>query len=447
MHTSTFKRKPNILNSAFLAILLAVSGHASAGTIPANCRALVEMRNDLWFIKPDSSPPFQVTHDGKMKDVIAGVSPDGKMIAYMDQMPDDFTQDNLALIDLNGTLLSKTNLHTEGFVISLKWANANLLQVGGHVSPSVSSYQFVQVPSGGLHPVFLRQLPPIEGISCTSSPNNRDVACISDFYSGGISLNGNDRDIYDTPDSFISATELQTLDIAVGSAVTTTTVPPFKLEVLEIVDNQPKLKVTVTEDYSLEEYIQLGDTMSVPVGGDLNDDIPPTIYGFTATIKHPSHEPSKADDASKDKGDKKTAVVTVRVLKSLTGRYALEGDLAWSPDGRRIAAVEKNDLGQRWLILLNSKALTGKDGEKGEDHDTDGNVDAREPLPIKGPIHRIDFISDTHIRVEGETQIFEQDIPAYGKLRDATKYTITSALPKQFSIDNMFVPIYGWVCQ
>jgi hypothetical protein len=279
------------------------------------------------------------------------------------------------------------------------------------------------------------------------------MACIADFYRSTISLNGNEQDIYDTPDSFVSVTDLQTLDIAVGSSATTTTTPPFKLEVLDIVENQPELKVTVTT-YDPQmippfvNYLRQTDTMSVPIESDSPDDAPPTLYGFTAAIKHTDHEQhDREGKASAGKDHQKAAVVTVHVLKSLTGAYSIEGDLAWSPNGHRIAAVEKNDLGQRWLILINRKAHVGEGEDRNDERSERSNVDARILLPISGPIKRIDFTSDTHVRVEGETQIYELDIPAYGKVRNTSGSTITPALPKQFSIGDLFLPIYGWVCQ
>lgn len=420
-----------------LAILLAISGLASAETIPANCQALIEMRNDLWFVKPDTSPPFQLTHDGSQKFSVGGVSPDGKMIAYVDEPTDD-----VMLVDLTGKLLSRTNLHTQQAIVGVKWLNTNLLQIAEHISPTNAGFHFMEIPAGGLHPVPLQGLPSVFGDSCTPSPSRRKMAC-----NGAGSVELNDEDIYFTTDAFVSAIELQALDVAVGSAATTATVPPFKVEVPSVADGAIELTVTAPDGQAESQFREPGNTMSLSIASDTSDEAPPTVYGFNVTIKHPDAEPSKAEDAAKGKGDKKPAIVTVRVLKSVTGVYSIEGDLAWSPDGSRIAAVEKNDLGQRWLVLINSKASASKDGARGEDRDTDGNIDAREPLPIKDPISRIDFTSDTHIKVEGETQLFEQDIPAHGKLRDAAKYTLSPALPKQFSIDNIFVPIYGWVCQ
>ena len=123
----------------------------------------------------------------------------------------------------------------------------------------------------------------------------------------------------------------------------------------------------------------------------------------------------------------------VRALKSLTGYFSFEGSLAWSPDGKRIAAIEKNGLGQRWLILLDIREARAK-------------VDVREPLPIAGPIARVDFSSNSHIRVEGETQVFDQDIPVSGKLADGAPYKLSPALPKKLKHGEYVYRVYGWVC-
>ena len=485
MHTIKPQLKFHFLTGAMLAALLTLSSHVSAQTIADNCRTLANIKDELWLVKPDGSPAKQLTNDGKRKGTIGGISPDGKLIAYMDEMPDDFTQDNLVLIDINGAQLSKTNLHTEGFVTGLSWVNPNLLRVAVHDSPTVSAYQFVQVPPGGLHPVLLQELPTIKGLSCTASPNNRDLACIADADWSSISLNGGRREIYDTPDPFGSAIELQTLDIAVGSTVTTTTVPPFQLEVTEIIDKQVGMKITTPDDLlrgvpKSTVYIPSGDTDYESVASDSPDEITPTIYGFTAAIKHDGSGQSDSEskpaqgthqgsgNSSKESEHNKVPIVTVRVLKSVTGPYSLkEGDLVWSPNSHRIAAVETNDLGQHWLVLLNRQAASAssesedsarfgdpyqaRNAEQNQNYQNylNGIIDAREPLPIAGPISRIEFTSDTHIRVEGATQVFDQDIPAHGKVRDTTNYTITNAnaMPKQMAVQGGMPNLYGWVCQ
>ena len=105
-----------------LALLLLVSAN-SAAEIPGRCRSVVYKDNTLWLMEPDGSASTRLTHDNNPKYTIGGLSPDGKRIAYVEdiQVSDGsaVSKQNIVLIDTRGTLLSSISLHTVEPIIGL----------------------------------------------------------------------------------------------------------------------------------------------------------------------------------------------------------------------------------------------------------------------------------------------------------------------------------------
>jgi hypothetical protein len=400
------------LKGLFFVALLTASNlvFAQANT---NCQALVNLRNDLWLMKPDGSNRLRLTLDGKIKSA-AKLSTDQKMIAYSGESP---LQD-VMLISLAGGLLAGANLHIAGGVVGLSWLQPDLLRVDEHLDPNNSTFHFVEIPAGGLYPRPLLGLPMTQGISCAPAKNYQQMACvISD------SVSVNDRDIFYVTNPFASALELQAVNLPIGRAINTATIPSFRLEAIESAEDAITLKVSSNNGSEVTELLSENETMQVPViEGNAT-----TMYGFMRTSR-------RGRDA-----------ISVRVLKSKTGMFSLAGNIAWSPNNRRIAVVEKNENGESFLILLNQ----GNSESDGEQHPSVTNAKIgmfRELLPISSPIKSIRFTSDTHIRIEGASQIYERDIPGYGKIQPRTNYTVTAAQPNQIMLDGKSIQVIDWVC-
>ena len=417
-----------ILKRLLLIIMLTLSGHAYAQT-PSSCKALVIFQNDLWFVKQDGTPFSRLTRDGNMKDA-AALSPDEKTIAYVGWSSD--SDQKVTLIDANGGYLANVNVDAPSLILEVSWVASNLLRVVEHLNPHNAIFHFVKIPSAISHATVFKELPTGWGTSCTPSPKHKHIACIQ----GGVYIN--DQDIYTLSDAFASATVLQNITLSGASLATTLTDPPYKLEVIEISGDRVGLKITDPDDFSQLQYVSPGNTMSSDValnhdGVALDDNgVAAPVYGFSPTIT-----------------DKKRRIVNVRVLKSKTGNYFLEGEVAWDRRGRRIVVVEANALGQRSLVLI---SLQHSDGDADSKENKPGHVDARIPLPIAGPVNAIKFTSDTHIRVTGTTQVYDQDFPANGSIPAGT-ISHASALPTELAVisgtesEAVPVPVQGWSCR
>lgn len=416
MRITKFSANWDILKNTSLAIMLALSSHALAQT-SSNCQALVVFQNDLWFVKQDGAPLLRLTRDGNEK-YAAALSPDGKTIAYNSSE----SGQKVTLIDANGGNLANVDVNATSAIEGVDWLTSNLLRVEEHLNPNNSTFHFVIIPTAIKNSTLFKQLPTAKGRSCTPSPKHKRIACVL----GGVFVNG--QHTYSLTSSFTSATILHNITLSGGSVATTLTDPPFNLEMVEISGDRVGLKVTAPDGFSKLQYVSPGGTMSFSLA---DDDIVSPVYGFSPTIT-----------------DKKRRIVNVRVLKSKTGHYSLEGGVAWDPHGRRIAIVEANDVGQRSLIILNRQRSDDDDDNREENESS--NVDGRIMLPIAGPISSIEFTSDKHIRVTGSSQVFEQDIPAHGPIPAGSSYTVTLALPKQLTVTSgmisLTVPVQGWVC-
>lgn len=407
----------NILKRLPLVIMLALSSHVYAQT-PSHCKALVVFQNDLWFVKQDGTPLSRLTRDGNEKDA-AALSPNGKIIAYISWSSD--TDQRVTLIDANGGYLANVNVNAASVIEEVSWVTANLLRVEEHLNPINSTFHFVTIPPAINNVTMFKELPIGVGSSCTPSPKYKRIACAL----GGVTIN--DQNFYSLTRPFVSATILQNIVLSGSSAATTLTDPPFKLEVVEISGDRVGLKATALDGFSKVQYVSPGGTMSFSLAPDDNGIAAP-VYGFSPTIT-----------------DIKRRIVNVRVLKSKTGNYLLEGDVAWDRSGRRIAVVEANDLGQRSLVLI---SLQHSDDDDNSKENQPGHVDARIPLPIAGPVRAINFTSNTHIRVTGATQVYDQDIPGNGSIPAGS---ITAALPTELTVTSggvsEIVPVRGWSCR
>jgi len=378
-----------------------------------SCRALVLVKNDLWFAQQNGNLISQLTNDGNMKIAVA-LAPDGNLIAYSGKSsPADIT-----LIDSSGKLVADVNLNAKDAITWLTWTSPSLLEARQHVSPSNNQSFFLYVPP----PLGPAQVLSAKGSgrNCSISPKGNDVACIR-----GDAINLNGRNIYFLASPFASSNVLQKLNVAVGASVLTMTTPAFRIEVLGVAENKVSLKVTTPDGQWKQAYLVGEDVLEVPYSTDNSEDSP-VLYGIRAAV-----------------GSGNYAVAAVEVIASKMGSPSLEVGPIWDPRGKRIAFVENNGSNQRSLVLINREP-GGADQNK-------GGLEANERLPITGPITAMAFTSDTHIVVKGRDTVFEQDIPPVGKVPINTPYALTPSLPQQLNVivggSPIPTPVKGWTCQ
>jgi hypothetical protein len=379
----------------------------------SSCEALVQVTNNLWLVKADGSPIAQVTNDAQFK-TAAALNPSGNLIAFAGKdAPMDVT-----LVDAGGRLVGDVDLKASDAITGLKWLNPNLLSAQEHVGPEASRYHFVQL--GAANAVTVLQVPAADGSSCAASPSANDVACLV----GAVAVELNGRRIYTTPSVLPFATTVEQIDAAVGTSVTTSTSPQFRVDVGRIsAGNVVQLRVTTADGLWTEQYVPAGDALNVAFS-DTTDATP--RYAVLPTVTS------------------NTGVVRLAILRLPASDYALEGGIAWDPRGKRMAVVAVSPGGQRSWLLLNKEM--GQAAAVGT-----GAIDANEPLPIAGPVQSIAFTSDTHLRIVGASQVFDKDIPAQGKVPSGGAYTLSSALPQKLTVNvggtTAVVDVKGWSCR
>ncbi|MHA6847044.1 hypothetical protein [Ralstonia syzygii] len=378
-----------------------------------DCRALVVVKNDLWFAQQNGTLLTQLTNDGNLKFAVA-LAPSANLIAYSGKSsPADVT-----LIDSTGRLLADVNVHATDAITGLAWTSPVMLEARQHESPTSSRSYFLYVPP----PAGPAQVLPMKGAggSCALSPRGHEVACTE---GDAISLNG--RDIYSLPSPFSSSNVVQKINASIGTSVSTATTPSFRIDVQSIRDEKVALKVTTPDGQWKQAYLGNGNVLSVPYPSGSSDGST-VLYGIGAGVARNNN-----------------GVVTLTVMSNSLGVSAFEAGPVWDPRGKRIAFVESNGSTQRWLVLINR--------EMGEADEHRGGYDAKELLPIAGPVSSITFTSDTRIVVKGQDSVFAQDIPAEGKVPSNAPYTTTPRLAQQINVtvggSPTLVPVKGWTCQ
>jgi len=402
--------KSSLSRIALVCVLSVLSGAAMAQT-RSSCKALVEISNNLWLVNPDGSVIKQVTNDSQFR-TAAALNPAGNLIAFSGKnSPMDVT-----VLDASGRFIEDVDVRAADAIMQLDWINSSLLLAEEHLNPNASRFHWIRFGPGNSASVL--HTAPAEGSTCAASPDAKEMACVL----GAAALELNGRTVFVATDAIASATTVQAIDVAVGTGVTTSTSPAFRVDVLGIDGATVHLKITSSDGLWTEQYVPAGSSMDVQLG-DGADRTPQYVVLPTVSTN--------------------SGVVHLSILKSDTGAYSFEGGIAWSPSGKRLALVEANPAGQRFWVLLNRHM--GRAAISGH-----GAVDAREVLPIDGPVRSIVFTSDTHLRIEGASQVFDKDIPADGKVPAGGPYLVGPAMPQQLTVKvgaaNSIGEVKGWSC-
>lgn len=231
------------------------------------------------------------------------------------------------------------------------------------------------------------------GAQCALSADGRDLACVL-----GAEVVVNDKAVYSLPGFSGIGTEFQRFELAAGASTLTTTNPPFRVEVKEILKDAIRLRLTTQDRLWTETQVKNGYAVTLPVGGKGDEES--VIFGVIPKIKP---------------GDAGVVSVSIRKGSSST----VESGPVWDPSGKRLAFVELNADGKRSLLLL-SKAV-----DKAE-------VDMRKRLPIGGPVSLIEFPADTRIRIVGKARVYELEVPVQGKVPENARYE-TKPVPRSLA--------------
>lgn len=386
-------------------ILLLVAGHSLAEA--SHCQALVSVKNDLWLVNEDGSASHRLTTDGKQK-LAAAISSTGSLVAYNTNTT---SNGPITIIDTQGRFVAEINPFTRDAITGLTWIYPDILRAQEHRSPYSSIFHFLKIQGGSVSSMLM---PSANGSSCALSPSDKKMACIQ-----GDTISTNNKVIYYASNPFSSVVDIQTLSVPSGSIVTTSTSPSFSIEAKKVSEQIVSLKVTTSDGSSREEMVRVGDTMPLlhAEGGGAA-----AVYGFypsLATLKE---------------------AIAVRVVRSKIGKISFEGGIAWDNIGQRLAVVETNELGRKFLILLNAdSAAIAKENV----------VLFRKELPLAGSIQSIQFTSENKLRVTGSYKIFEQGLST-DKRALSGGYTLIPALPERLAVSvnstSLLADVYGWSC-
>ncbi|WP_206600365.1 hypothetical protein [Chromobacterium sphagni] len=135
-------------------------------------------------------------------------------------------------------------------------------------------------------------------------------------------------------------------------------------------------------------------------------------------------------------------------MQSTTGYYNLDELLAWNPAGNLIAVVEANDLGQRWLVILDRN----KHGPLDDIQSYPKNYVGKKLLSINNPIRSITFVPNNIVRLDVAGDILDipinpdGTIPATASLMK-THHARPSFLNIKHGLTNAQTPVIGWSCQ
>src|SRR5262245_21507152 len=130
--------------ASILLLTAGVSLSSGAGSamaqIPTNCKALVELGDELWLYTADATPIAQLTFDRTLKHS-AAITNDGKVIAYTR----DASPFNPTLIDSAGRHLASVNVNAKDVTTGLRWIFNGMLRVEEHAHPAMSVYHFLKL--------------------------------------------------------------------------------------------------------------------------------------------------------------------------------------------------------------------------------------------------------------------------------------------------------------
>lgn len=357
--------------AALLAVAVADAQETQA--VPPNCRALVEVDRDLFLVDSTGNPVVRFTSDrgyGRS----ASLSPDGEKVAFLtDGAPDDFR-----VADRTGNVQSfspstarphghdadeaqgeghgKSATPVTAALFGIEWASDSVVRVTRHISPSASRFEFYEFDRRG--PARLQAAArPAFGGQCSLIDGHK-VACLSDR-----AILVEDKVVF-SESGFEGVQPSETFELALGSAASTHTVPPFDVSVSSLSDGVT-LRITLPTGHWEEQRMGDGESMRIALNGE--------VFGFFPTLV-----------------DRVRGVVRVGVKKSASGTWPLSA-IAFQPKLGAVVVVKRDSTGNAILALAHG-------GEREEDGaqpraGRGWRLFGRAPLPVAETITSIRFLS------------------------------------------------------
>lgn len=288
------------------------------------CRALVEISNDLFLVEETGATTVRFTNDGVQK-LFPALAPDGSKVAFgLTGAPQQFRV--VTASSQQGTFPAIDAADTAAAVslVGVAWSTSAILGLEKHLGPRANRFEFYQIPADLSS--SLRQLTrPSVGEVCILLPTGKRVACLQ-----GDRVAVNNKTQFSN-DGFTGATQLDTVTIPLGVSVSTQGTPQFQVQVKSLVDGV-LLRVTPPTGVWTESRVAKGEVFALPL-----DD---QVFGFS---------PTDIDIIA--------GRVTVSVLKSLFGLQVFDQVLAGNRTS--LALVQRRGT-QATLILMRGKKKLGE---------------------------------------------------------------------------------------
>lgn len=330
---------------------------AVAGPVPAaiaSCRALAEASNDLYLAMPDGRVASRFTTDGVTK-ISPALSPDATKAAYLV----DPAAQNVTIADTGGHSAS-LNVADPGAtaVAFVSWAAPDVLAVDRHAGRNAERFDYFRIPDtlAGARTLPRATLSPSTGAACALTGTSHHPACVTD---GDVSVD--ETLVYRNAGVDATATPLQTLQVALGQIVTTSTSPSFGLQVISIASGVT-VHVALPGGNYVESRLSPGDVLPLPT-----DDL---SFALTAAIK-----------------DSASGLVTLSIYRGSDRGPVMDPAVSWIPNDSRIGIVVTSD-GRRRVSILDKL------------QEANWTVVASSELPVDGPVLGVRFVSSTSVLVD-----------------------------------------------
>jgi hypothetical protein len=411
---AVLQKLPIVVVSAVAAAFFGAAQIASAQTSTVEqCRALVEVHNDLFLVSSDGLPILRFASDGKPKQSIS-LAPNGRRVAYLlaDEQQtfriaaNTKTNYSFSAADLAADRSDKAlTLYQTAPLISVNWIDSYTIKLARHIGPTASRFEFYRVPPKSSHKLSEISKPSV-GEICSVTPYGDHVACIQ-----GSDIVIDNAVVY-SANSAVPTSKASSIKLKVGSIEATNTDPNLRVQVTSLVGGANLL-------------------VNLPTGTWVASRLT-SKRAFLVTLEDKlfSFRPASID--------LKRRLVRLDVTVEPQGAKSFERVIAWTRKGKEIVVIRRRDEETKLQLLRRSgRRLVGI---------------ASGLLNIAEPIHDLWFLTPSVIMYETNRGFGEAVLKVVTKRRGPPVIQIKQNILSRIlsvKLDNATLksPVRGWSCK